>query len=69
MTLKDAVQLLYENKFLNHQGDRNARFDVIDIDPYGTTAPFLDAAIQAASGETLLCVTSTDSRILCGPDT
>ena len=69
MTLKDAVELLYESKFKNAKGDKNARFDVIDIDPYGTAAPFLDAAIQAASGETLLCITSTDSRILCGPDT
>ena len=23
------------------------RFDVIDIDPYGTAAPFLDAAVQS----------------------
>ncbi|KAL4497407.1 hypothetical protein ABPG73_020504 [Tetrahymena malaccensis] len=69
MTLKDAVQLMYEQKFKSTSGDRNARFDVIDLDPYGTCAPFLDCAIQGAVGETLLCITSTDSRILCGPDT
>lgn len=45
------------------------RFDVIDLDPYGSVMPFLDAAIQACSSETLLCITCTDSRVLCGPDT
>ena len=25
------------------------RFDVIDLDPYGTAAPFIDAAVQAVS--------------------
>ena len=24
------------------------RFDVVDLDPYGTAAPFLDAAVQAS---------------------
>lgn len=26
---------------------KNARYDVIDLDPYGSPAPFLDAAVQA----------------------
>lgn len=26
-----------------------APFDVIDLDPYGSAAPFLDAAVQAVS--------------------
>lgn len=32
------------------------RFDVIDLDPYGSPAPFLDAAVQAVSegGEAML---------------
>lgn len=32
------------------------RFDVIDLDPYGSPAPFLDAAVQAVSegGEAVL---------------
>lgn len=38
-------------------------FDVIDLDPYGTAAPFIDAAIQAINDEGLLCVTCTDSAI------
>jgi len=25
------------------------RFDVVDLDPYGTASPFLDAAVQSVS--------------------
>ncbi|KAH7400830.1 S-adenosyl-L-methionine-dependent methyltransferase [Phaeosphaeria sp. MPI-PUGE-AT-0046c] len=38
-------------------------YDVIDLDPYGTAAPFLDSAIQAINSDGLLCVTCTDSAI------
>lgn len=38
-------------------------YDVIDLDPYGTAAPFLDSAIQAINDDGLLCVTCTDSAI------
>lgn len=26
------------------------RYDVIDLDPYGSVSPFIDAAVQATSG-------------------
>ncbi|CAO2648140.1 Nn.00g090620.m01.CDS01 [Neocucurbitaria sp. VM-36] len=38
-------------------------YDVIDLDPYGTAAPFIDSAIQAINEDGLLCVTCTDSAI------
>jgi tRNA (guanine26-N2/guanine27-N2)-dimethyltransferase len=38
-------------------------YDVIDLDPYGTAAPFIDSAIQAINDDGLLCVTCTDSAI------
>ena len=28
---------------------KKERYDVIDLDPYGSPAPFLDAAVQAVS--------------------
>ena len=40
------------------------RFDVIDLDPYGTPMPFADAAF--ANCQDLLCVTATDTAPLCG---
>ncbi len=39
------------------------RFDVIDLDPYGTAAPFFDAALQAIQDGGLLCVTCTDAGV------
>lgn len=39
------------------------RFDVVDLDPYGTAAPFLDAAIQCLQDGGLLCVTCTDAGV------
>ena len=42
---------------------RAAKYDVIDLDPYGTAVPFLDAALQALNDGGLLCVTCTDSGV------
>ena len=42
------------------------KFDVIDIDPFGTPSPFLDSAGYCARRDSLLCVTATDTSALCG---
>ena len=42
------------------------KFDVIDIDPFGTPSPFLDSAGYCARRNSLLCVTATDTSALCG---
>lgn len=39
--------------------------DVIDIDPYGSSAPFIDAAVQNVADGGLLCITCTDLAVLC----
>jgi tRNA (guanine26-N2/guanine27-N2)-dimethyltransferase len=42
----------------------NQKYDVIDLDPYGTAAPFLDAAVQSVRDDGgLLCVTCTDAGV------
>ncbi len=41
-------------------------WDVVDIDPYGSAAEFIDSAVQATGNYGLLCVTSTDMVTLCG---
>ncbi|KAF8344252.1 N2 N2-dimethylguanosine tRNA methyltransferase, partial [Cantharellus anzutake] len=56
----DACTLMY-----NHREERQ-RVDVIDLDPYGTAAPFMDAAVQAVADGGLLCVTCTDLAVLAG---
>jgi len=41
-------------------------FDLVDLDPYGTPAPFLPAALDALAPGGLLAVTATDMRVLAG---
>ncbi|KAF0278112.1 hypothetical protein FOG50_01007 [Hanseniaspora uvarum] len=48
------------------QENETKGFDIIDLDPYGTAAPFIDSAIQGAKDGGMLCVTCTDSQVLCG---
>ncbi|KAJ2994149.1 hypothetical protein NUW58_g1632 [Xylaria curta] len=44
--------------------NKGQRYNVIDLDPYGTAAPFLDAAVNAVRDDGgLLCVTCTDSGV------
>ncbi|KII70784.1 tRNA (guanine(26)-N(2))-dimethyltransferase [Thelohanellus kitauei] len=40
--------------------------DVIDLDPYGSAAVFIDSAIRFIANGGLLCVTCTDMANLCG---
>jgi tRNA (guanine26-N2/guanine27-N2)-dimethyltransferase len=72
---EDAVDLCRANLDRNdlagevHHRNANAlmheeRFDVVDLDPFGTPIPFADAASQSAID--LLCVTATDTAPLCG---
>lgn len=41
----------------------NRKFHVIDLDPYGTAGPFLDAAVQAVTDGGMLCITCTDAAV------
>ncbi|KAK0627649.1 S-adenosyl-L-methionine-dependent methyltransferase [Immersiella caudata] len=43
---------------------KSEKYDVVDLDPYGSAAPFLDAAVQAVRDDGgLLAVTCTDSGV------
>ncbi|KDQ12338.1 hypothetical protein BOTBODRAFT_34632 [Botryobasidium botryosum FD-172 SS1] len=54
----DACALMY-----SHRAERS-RVDVVDLDPYGTAAPFMDGAVQCVNDGGLLCVTCTDLSVL-----
>ena len=71
----DAVDLARRNLERNgldgavHHRDGNAhmhenRYDVVDLDPFGTPIPFADAAFRSA--KRYVCVTATDTAPLCG---
>jgi tRNA (guanine26-N2/guanine27-N2)-dimethyltransferase len=66
--IKRNVKRLQLNARVTHS-DANAlmseeRFDAVDIDPFGSPAPFVDAACRSASK--MLCVTATDTAPLSG---
>ena len=74
----DATHLMYTSRRppnLHHaspiQALQKEQYDVIDLDPYGSAAPFLDAAVQAVTNGGLLAITCTDMAALGGshPDT
>ncbi|GAW12061.1 hypothetical protein ANO14919_014170 [Xylariales sp. No.14919] len=51
-------------KYSKKNKSKGKRYNVIDLDPYGTAAPFLDAAVNAVRDDGgLLCVTCTDSSV------
>jgi tRNA (guanine26-N2/guanine27-N2)-dimethyltransferase len=75
---KEAVKLIKKNAKLNklkiNIKNKPANvlltelniFDYIDIDPFGTPVPFLDATIKRLSPYSILGVTATDTSALCG---
>jgi tRNA (guanine26-N2/guanine27-N2)-dimethyltransferase len=76
---KEAVELIKKNLELNgvdadvYNEDANVLLyklkntcDVVDIDPFGSPAPFLHAAFKALKEEGLLCATATDTAVLVG---
>lgn len=64
--LGDACDVMYSNRCLSKSHEQDRGFDVIDLDPYGTAANFLDGAVQSVRDGGLLCVTCTDKAVLCG---
>lgn len=77
-----AVKSIQENSAFNettgivkpNEGDANVFMHahkqkpahVVDLDPYGSAAPFLDAGVQAVTEGGLLIVTCTDLAVLAG---
>lgn len=44
-----------------------ARAGIVDLDPFGTPAPFIDCALRAVRHGGLLSLTATDLRVINGP--
>lgn len=44
----------------------HSRFDIVDIDPFGSPVPYLDSAIRAIRNNGFLAATATDLAPLCG---
>jgi tRNA (guanine26-N2/guanine27-N2)-dimethyltransferase len=72
-----AVELIRENAALNsvplqvtHEDAnivfRKEKFEIIDIDPFGSPATYLDSVMCGLGHDSLLFVTATDTEALCG---
>ena len=49
-SLREASMLMYE-----HREPVTERFDVIDLDPYGSPSQFLDSTVQSVKDGGILC--------------
>ena len=63
---KVAVKHKDANCLLSCHGAPRKRFDVVDLDPFGSPVPYLDSAIRALRNNGLLALTATDLAPLCG---
>lgn len=72
---QQAHELIKKNVELNRSSAKALRknanvllseshFDIVDLDPFGSPAPFLDAACRSVNN--MLCITATDTAPLCG---
>jgi len=63
---KVKARLMEANLMLSIHAKPLHRFDYIDIDPYGSPAPFIDSAVRACKKNGLVALTATDMAPLCG---
>ena len=63
---KIAVKHKDANAILSCNASPKKRFDIVDIDPFGTPVPFIDSAVRAIKNNGLLASTATDLAPLCG---
>ena len=68
LNLAERAEVMHgDAKVLLLTESRDKRFDFVDVDPFGTPAPYLNAAIQSLSPKGgLLAATATDMPVLCG---
>jgi tRNA (guanine26-N2/guanine27-N2)-dimethyltransferase len=54
------------NAYLHSRFGRLERFDAVDVDPFGTPAPYVQGALSAAGDGAIVSMTATDTATLCG---
>jgi len=64
----NKLKIKITNEFANKLLADSPKFDYIDLDPFGTPVPFLDAVMQKLNLKGILAVTATDTTVLCGAE-
>lgn len=54
------------NRFLYSRFERQEKFEAIDVDPFGSPAPYLQGTALASADGATLSFTATDAAVLCG---
>lgn len=54
------------NAYLHSRFGRLERFAAVDVDPFGTPAPYVQGALAAADEGAMVSLTATDTATLCG---
>jgi len=64
----DRCEVLHSeaNAYLYSRFDRDEKFGAVDVDPFGSPAPYLQAALVASADGATLSFTATDAAVLCG---
>ena len=63
---KITIEQMDAHAFMSSHARPMKRFNVIDLDPFGSPSPFLDSAVRAIKKGGLLALTATDMAPLCG---
>jgi tRNA (guanine26-N2/guanine27-N2)-dimethyltransferase len=53
-------------KFLNFDQRQFRKFDIVDLDPFGSPSPYVDCVLRSVSNQGLISITATDTAVLCG---
>jgi len=61
-----AIEHRDANCVLSCNSSPKKRFDIVDVDPFGTPVPYLASAVRALRNQGLLALTATDLAPLCG---
>jgi tRNA (guanine26-N2/guanine27-N2)-dimethyltransferase len=66
--VEERCKVVHEesNAYLHSRFGRLERFDAVDVDPFGTPAPYIQGALTAAADGGVVSITATDTATLCG---
>jgi tRNA (guanine26-N2/guanine27-N2)-dimethyltransferase len=60
-TTQEVVRFLTSHDSINFE-----RFSVVDLDPFGSPAPYIDCVLRSVTKGGMLSITATDTAVLCG---
>ncbi|MGC8729878.1 MAG: tRNA (guanine(10)-N(2))-dimethyltransferase [Candidatus Micrarchaeia archaeon] len=66
MKINNVEGKIFNGSFQLFANSTKEKFDIIDIDPFGSSAPYIFDSLKIVHNGSYLFVTSTDTAVLCG---